>query len=317
MQSKNNFFVSIATVTYNHENYIIEAIESVISQKTNFKFEMIIGEDFSTDNTRKIIQKYQKKYPDIIKPIYNTSNLGGRDNYVNVLKHCMGKYIVVLDGDDVMLENKLQKEVDFLEENQGFSMVAHNMNIIDSNYNIIGETNATFKKYDGNVSDLIKYGCYIANSSVMYKKEFLDIGIFEEYHKSRYGDTFMHMTVASSGKIGFIDEILGLYRKHDGGITANQDLAKRLEILQIELSIVENGSLFNLDSSVIAEGKARVYFIFAQGVLNLAEFDVFKDLIQKSWNNKPNISKKQKIYFMFKEYPRILKILLNIYRMWS
>jgi len=315
MLFSNEVKVSIATVTYNHEEYIIEAMESVINQKTNFKFEMIIGEDCSSDSTKEIIREYETKYPDIIKPIYNTHNLGGRNNYLNVLNHCNGKYIAILDGDDVMMQGRLQKEVDFLEQNSNFSMVAHNMNIIDYNHNIIGETNSKFKKFEGSVSDLVKYGCYVANSSVMYRKKYLKLDIFETYHKTRYGDTFMHMIVSSSGKIGFIDEVLGLYRKHDNGITANQNLEQRLKVLDIELGIVEKGRLFNVDNAVILEGKARLYFIFAQSVLNLSEYAKFKELIQKSWDTKSNISKKQKLYFMLKRYPSVLKFLISMYRL--
>ena len=108
--------VSIMMLAYNHEKYIREALDSVVMQQTNFKFEAIIGEDMSTDSTRAIIREYQEKYPDIIKPIFRKKNLGASKNVVSTLKRCAGEYVAFLECDDFWIDPlKLQKQVDYLE----------------------------------------------------------------------------------------------------------------------------------------------------------------------------------------------------------
>ena len=126
-----NLKVSVCMVTYNHEKYIAQAIESVLMQKTNFDYELVIGEDCSTDKTKKIIIKYQKRYPKIIRIILNKKNLGAGLNFVQILEACKGEYIALLDGDDYWTDPvKLQKQVDFLDNNPYYSISSHNVYVI-------------------------------------------------------------------------------------------------------------------------------------------------------------------------------------------
>lgn len=113
----NSPMLSVWMVAYNHEKFIRQSLESVLKQKTNFAFEVIIGEDCSTDNTRAIIREFEAKYPQIIKPIYHTSNVGAyRNAYEFCYPQLKGKYIACLEADDYWLdENKLQQQVDMLE----------------------------------------------------------------------------------------------------------------------------------------------------------------------------------------------------------
>ena len=133
-----SIMVSVFMLTYNHEKYIGKAIESVVSQETNFIYELIIGEDCSLDNTRQIVQKYQQQYPNIVKPIFNEHNIGVSKNAQNVRDSCNGKYIAFLDGDDYWSDkHKLQKQVDFLESNPDYGMVHTDVDILDQEKNLI------------------------------------------------------------------------------------------------------------------------------------------------------------------------------------
>ena len=125
--------VSVWMVTYNHEKYIAAALESILMQKTNFDFEIVIGEDKSTDRTRSIIKEYQQQYPTIIIPIYHDVNVGAmRNAYEFTLPLCKGKYIACLEGDDYWTDPlKLQKQVDFLETNEQYSMCFTSRKVID------------------------------------------------------------------------------------------------------------------------------------------------------------------------------------------
>lgn len=130
----NDIMVSVIMLAYNHEKYIAKAIESIIMQKVNFRYEIVIAEDCSTDNTRNIVLEYKNKYPDKIKLLLNSHNLGAAKNGYNAHENCLGKYTAILEGDDYWIdENKLQRQIDFLEQNDNYSAVYHNVKIIDQN----------------------------------------------------------------------------------------------------------------------------------------------------------------------------------------
>ena len=108
--------VSVCMTTYNHEHYIAEAIESVITQRVNFALEIVIGEDCSTDNTLTICRDYQARYPEIIRIVTSENNIGMHANYRRTIEACSGKYIAMLDGDDYFTDpDKLQMQVDALQ----------------------------------------------------------------------------------------------------------------------------------------------------------------------------------------------------------
>src|SRR5690606_17343154 len=92
--------VSVFMLTYQQKEYIAQAIEGVLMQKTSFKYELVIGEDFSTDGTREICAKYASENPSKIKLLLNERNLGIGENYVRTYKECQGKYVAICDGDD-------------------------------------------------------------------------------------------------------------------------------------------------------------------------------------------------------------------------
>src|SRR4030042_6002267 len=108
--------VSVKMITYNHAPYIAQAIEGVLQQKTNFPFELVIGEDCSTDGTRAIVLEYQRKYSDIIRVITSDNNVGAYENIRRTSKACRGRYVAFCDGDDFWHDpSKLQKQTDYLE----------------------------------------------------------------------------------------------------------------------------------------------------------------------------------------------------------
>ncbi len=123
--------VSVKMITYNHEPYIRQAIEGVLSQKTNFPFELVIGEDCSTDGTREIVFDYAKRYPDIIHVITSEFNVGMKANGKRTFDACKGKYIAYCEGDDYWnRDDKLQKQVNYMESHPECGLVCSNYDVI-------------------------------------------------------------------------------------------------------------------------------------------------------------------------------------------
>ena len=122
--------VSIRCITYNHEPYIRQCLEGIVIQQTNFRFEAIVHDDASTDGTASIIKEYAEKYPEIIKPIFETENKWSkRDGSLQRIMNeaCQGKYMAICEGDDYWIDPcKLQRQIEFLETHPNFSMVCNN-----------------------------------------------------------------------------------------------------------------------------------------------------------------------------------------------
>jgi len=208
--------VSVWMLTYNHQKFIKDCIESVISQNYN-KIEIIIGDDASTDKTQEILKEYQKKYPDIIKLILHPTNLGITKNSNSVLKECKGKYLFFLAGDDLMLPGKIQKQVEFMEKNPQCSISYHSLEVFDS------DTNSTifysYAKRTGIHKDIIKYGPFFgACSAVVKMNDLPKIGF--DTRLPIVSDWILYIdTLANGGTVEYIDEVLGRYRRHSGNIT--------------------------------------------------------------------------------------------------
>ena len=120
-----NVQVSVCILTYNHEKYIEECINSIINQETTFSFEIIVSDDCSSDGTWEILLKYKEKYPDLIKIHRNEENIGGCSNYNILIEMAECKYIAYLDGDDYAYQGKLQVQYNILEENPQCNVVLH------------------------------------------------------------------------------------------------------------------------------------------------------------------------------------------------
>ena len=230
MTDNNDVRVSVCMVTYNQKNYIAEAIESVLMQKTNFKIQLLVGDDASTDGTREIVRQYAEKYPDIVKPIFHEKNVGPFANSMSVYKAAKTEYVAILDGDDYWTdENKLQKQVNYLDKNKKCSICYHNTRITFENMlqkDVIWPSKAyRFGKEILTIADLaIRNPMY--TNSILYRWRFADENIEDLIPEELCpGDYFIALLHAEKGNIGFIDEVMSVYRRHDGGMSA--DLATK------------------------------------------------------------------------------------------
>jgi len=124
--------VSIAMLTYNHEKYIRQALDGILKQKVNFMYEIVIGEDCSTDNTRNILLEYKDRNPNIIKLILHEKNVGMKENSNAILRQCIGKYCAICEGDDYWVDPyKLKQQVCFLENHPQYVGTTHKIIVVD------------------------------------------------------------------------------------------------------------------------------------------------------------------------------------------
>jgi glycosyltransferase involved in cell wall biosynthesis len=247
--------LSVTVITYNQENFIEKTLDSILSQKVNFPFEVVIGDDASKDKTPEIIRKYQEKYPEIIKPIFRTKNLGHTGNYIETTRMATGEYIAHLDGDDLMLPTKLQKQVDFLDGHPECSMVHHLVYLIDKEGFVTGKTKAR-KGTVGTINNIIKRN-HIVNSSNMFRRSSLDEHFYNIPHTLMLHDKLAHMIKTQYGKVCLIPEHLGSYRVYAESIFKS---GPRYKLFKAQLYTVDYAK--NLDGSMenaIKNGKSILY----------------------------------------------------------
>lgn len=214
-----NILVSVICTAYNHEQYIRAAIEGAVKQKTDFNFELIIHDDASTDGTALVIKEYEEKYPQLIRAIYQKENQY-KHGYAYVGKSFIypivkGKYIAFCEGDDYWIdENKLQKQIDFLESHKEYSMCMHNAVRLDWES---GEEKLlnTFPK-TGTYSQEEQIGVGLGTNFPAYASYVLRTDLLWEmpdfFYESPVGDYSLRQYYASRGKIYYFEEAMSVYR---------------------------------------------------------------------------------------------------------
>lgn len=230
--------VSIFVLTYNQEDFIGQTIESILEQKTDFRYQLVIGEDCSTDKTRNICEKYALEHPDKIKLLASERNLGLIHNFIRTFKECSGKYVAICDGDDYWIDPlKLQKQLDFLENNSGYSIVFTGVKFLYPNGHVHVKPSNNLPK-TSDFSNLI-FENYIPSVTALFKNN----QTFEEFPKwidhFPYGDWPIYLwTIRNGGKIGYLEDITSVYRKEIG---VSENLKKvRSDIAKVNLEIVKS-----------------------------------------------------------------------------
>ena len=224
--------VSICCLTYNHEKYISETINSFLMQDTIFPFEVLLHDDASTDMTKKIIMGYVEKYPHIIKPIFQTENQysKGIRPLPIIFKKASGQYLALCEGDDYWTDpDKLQKQIDFLENNPDYVITYTDCEFFDSTGKL--ENTGLGAKRDLEAIELQK--CTPINTlTVCFRNVLKDTP--PELQGARIGDLCIWSLLGHYGKGKFLGDIKpAKYRIHDGGIFSKKNRQQRLIMWQI------------------------------------------------------------------------------------
>lgn len=210
--------LSVCVRTYNQKAFVKEALDSVLSQRTTFPFEVIVSDDGSTDGTRDILTGYQEQHPDRIRLILGDKNVGGPNNLRRVIEASTAKYITCLDGDDYYTdENKLQKQVDFLESHPEFVACFHNvMNVTEAT----GEQSPFLPAGFSSVvtaEDIISKPWFMPIHSVVMRRELI---AFPDWYSEVMNDDYVvNLSVAMYGPYHYMQDVMAAYRRHEANIS--------------------------------------------------------------------------------------------------
>ena len=211
--------LSVFMVTYNQERFIRQAIESVVKQKVSYDYEVIIGEDCSTDGTAAICDEYAERYP-FIKVFHHNPNKGLVKNWEFVLSHCKGDYVAMLEGDDYWIdEYKIQKQADWLDNHPDFSIVCSNIDVVYEGTDCRKEDIFPKREQRAYAAGEVLKDWIVLTSSVMFRNNHNPI----VYPKAVYvNDTYTFLQIMREGKCFLFGEQMTAYRRHDGNITRTE-----------------------------------------------------------------------------------------------
>jgi len=218
--------VSVVVITYKHEKFIRQTLESIVSQKTNFDFELIIAEDFSPDKTRSICEEFAEQYPAVVRLLPSDRNYGAMANFIRAIDACTGKYIAMCEGDDYWIDDhKLQKQFDFMEANPDFTLCFTGVEVIDE----IGwnkDPSHFLPKPEKDIytiEDIILSEMNIVPTPTIFFKNVLPKPFPDFYVNTLVGDMGVQLFTAQKGKFKYLDEKMAVYRNHSGGMTKSKE----------------------------------------------------------------------------------------------
>ncbi len=258
--------VSVAMITYNHEKYIAQAIESILSQDVRFDYEIVIGEDLSTDRTRAVVMDFQRRYPDRIRLLLRDHNVGSVRNFADTIEACQGEYLALLEGDDYWIcNNKLQMQVDFLDAHPEYAICCgrartlYESDMLDCGRNV-GDVLPALPAGRYTIDDMLT-SIFAPTATVVLRRR--SIPPFPQWFlEMKMGDWPLFALTARSGFIQLMDEVLSIYRIHAGGLwTSMPSLTGRKECIRM-LTALDKELQYRHHSTVRAT-IARLYLLMA------------------------------------------------------
>ena len=210
--------LSVRVITYNHAAFIKQALDSVLAQQVSFPYEIVIGDDCSTDGTREIVVEYQRRYPDRIRLLLAERNRGSRYNFIETFEACTGQYVALLDGDDYWTApDKLERQVAFLDRNPDYAICFHDALGVHEDGTRLPER-VVGSHISGSLDLLNVLGGIVPpTSTVVFRVNFRKLpGWFQQ---APFGDWPLQILNARHGKLAYLNEVMGVYRLHPGGIS--------------------------------------------------------------------------------------------------
>lgn len=286
--------LSIMVPVYNLEEFIGPCLESLLFQTVNFEYEIVVANDCSTDNSKRIIEQFQARYPGRIQLIDNAENQRLANNMKLLLAQCRGDYIAYMDGDDLAKPGKLQAQVDYLNNNPDCGMVYHDSEVFDSDsgkvtsHYVRDYYNREYIPDKADINHLILYGSFFNASSLMFRRHNHLEETVDDKCKIILDHPFQVLNAGfTQGKIGRIEAVLGGYRLHASSFGAQtlRNATRRERVLADQLQAISNGTRFSVDDSILQQGKSHYCFATALFFLKREDELRFRLYIQQSENN--------------------------------
>lgn len=270
--SENDIMVSIVCLTYNHELFVEKAIKGFLMQKTNFKYEIIIHDDASTDGTANIIKKYAEQYPEVFVPILQTENQYSKHVKITpkiAREKARGKYIALCEGDDYWIdENKLQKQFDYMEMHPTCSICGHNSYYLDNQKRDEDNLRYIVNKTRSNIRFTIEDFLEERNVPITTTASlFIRREVFPNYSWSNrfsFGDLFFMLSALNSGYFFYFNEPMSIYRinntnSYNGRMHAEKDSVQKVEkLMEYQFELIEALEYFNCETSYRWDASIKV-----------------------------------------------------------
>jgi len=315
--------LTVASITYNHENYISEALDGMLMQETDFPFEIIVHDDCSTDNTVNILKEYAGKYPKIIKLILQKENQHskGIKTISLVFEKAVGKYIAICEGDDYWTDpKKLQIQLDEMRKIKNCQMSFHSA--IDKWEDNSRKDEITTKQADGNKlfsanEIVLGGGGFCPTASLMFEKEAVE-NLPDWYEKALFGDYFLQVFGSLKGGALYIDRPMSVYRRNTPGSWTNtmQDLEvreERFEKMMVSLDDLDRYLDKQFHSEII-KIKSDWYLTLALEYLKNNNFEKFNKAVTQSYRLAVKTSKKLLLSFYLRKCPILLQSIEKLNR---
>ena len=284
--------VSICCITYNHENFIGQAIESFLMQKTSFPIEILIHDDASTDKTADIIREYELKYPDIIKPIYQTENQYSKGVSISATyqyPRALGKYIALCEGDDYWTDSlKLQKQVDFLEGNEEYGLIHTNNYVLynGSGKIILNKTKTKYDVKDGYVFEKILTGdLSITTCTVLAKSSILlnlpDLDLINNPNNLQ-GDLPRWLSLSNQSKVKYLGEPTAVYRHNRGSASMSTSILGKIKFQESSKRLrKEFAERYNVNIKVYERVCAMYHRVILEKAFLNKDIELYEETIKK------------------------------------
>ena len=261
--------VSVCIQTYDHAPYIARALDSVLMQEADFPYEIVVGEDESSDGTRAVCIDYARRHPDRIRlflrsrkdVVHIDGRPTGRYNFIQNLNAARGQYIALLDGDDYWTDlHKLQRQADLLDTHPDYALCFHAATKVDDQGRQIQIIRPPGRKSVYTLRELLR-GNFIPSLAVMFRNGPEHHPLPDWFYQTRYADWPLHILNAARGDIGYIDEVMGVYQQHSGGITRKiyQDASAPALVRAETLILLHEYLSDRIDERLFDEGISAAY----------------------------------------------------------
>ena len=312
--------VSVCVITYNHELYIAQCLQSIVDQRCSFNFELIVRDDCSQDGTLEIIRGFQTKYPEIIRLLDAEKNIGANNNILAVFSASKGEYLALCEGDDYWLDTKkLEKQLRVMESQPELTFTAHPCWIHDRE----GLTMTAYIKSSENLKITCKdvlavSGQFAPTASYVFRRELLEY-LPSWFGSAPVGDFFIEMYGISMGGGLYLHEPMSVYRTFSiNSWTSSNNEKKSANLVGFSKAMVNCLISMKIDNRFhefdFSRKLAASYFNIAIGSLLMRDFIGFKEAITKCRMSFPELSLMQAALYHLKNFPLVAYLLYKFKR---